>query len=141
MNKYSILVNIIVTASNLAAIPSILAATSLLDRCVILTVMFASMLMHISERKHRLEGISPFNRWSWKLEMVDKTMAWVAGIYFVSQNPGLFLANYPLVIFGLAMVGLAERYEGGYVFFTITHLLWHFSVYRMTYLFVTNKSN
>lgn len=73
------------------------------------------------------------------MELVDKSAAWLAGAYFILNNVPLLLANYPLVIFGLLMITLAERVEAGYMFFMVTHLLWHFSVYRMIFLFVTAK--
>lgn len=129
----------IVTLSNLAALPAIFQATSTLDRAVSIFVMLASMFMHISERKHNLPGIPPLNKWSYQLELVDKSAAWLAGAYFILNNVPLLLANYPLVIFGLLMITLAERVEAGYMFFMVTHLLWHFSVYRMIFLFVTAK--
>jgi hypothetical protein len=137
--KIAILINIIVTLSNLAAIPAIIQATSYPDRAISIFVMVASMLMHISERKHKLPGIPPFNKWSYQLEMVDKSAAWIAGAYFIYNNVPLLISNYPLVIFGLLMITLAERVAAGYMFFMVTHLLWHFSVYRMIFLFVTAK--
>ena len=135
-NNFAWIVNVIVTLSNVAALPSIMAATSLVDRVVITSIMVASTLMHASERKHKLPGLHPFNKLANQFLFIDRSLSYITGAYFVYYYWPVILSNYYLALFGVVVVRLAEGYEGGYVFFTITHVLWHFSVFRMTYLIV-----
>lgn len=128
--------NLIVAASNVLGIPGLLSASGWHHRLVTLLVMVASTLMHLSETKHSLVGIRPLNRWSSLFLNLDRLMAVLALAFYACTIPlHVWHQALPIGLFGLLMSALSEWVEGGYVWFTITHCLWHISVYYLMFIF------
>jgi hypothetical protein len=127
--------NAIVAVSNVLGIPTLLTSPSKSHQLVTTLVMLASTLMHLSETKHNLIGFRPLNRWSAFFLNLDRVAAIFALLYLVfNVSFGDWLPVLSVGVFGVVMSALSEWVEGGYIWFTITHCLWHCSVYYILYV-------
>src|SRR5438552_661255 len=74
------LINILVSISNLVAIPFIWKKNDN-NKYLIFFPMFASFLYHLAETKHHLPGIYPFNLYINKLLWLDRICAILSGFF------------------------------------------------------------
>lgn len=101
------------------------------DRYLLGTMILASALMHISETKHNLPGIYPFNKWSWYFLNLDRGMALSITLYVLYYfNKGMPIP-FKLGIIGLICLGLSEKFEYGLIWFMINHSIWHYCAFTI----------
>lgn len=82
------MINTIVSTSNLYALYFIK------QQPYIIIPMIASILMHLSERKHNLPGIYPFNLYSTQFLWLDRIIAVSSGLYIIRN---IYLSNFTLL--------------------------------------------
>lgn len=68
-------INLIVAASNIFGIIPIYYSNNFYEKVWVWTIILASILMHLSERKHRLPGVYPFNLFTKQFLWFDRIMA------------------------------------------------------------------
>jgi hypothetical protein len=134
MMQFGYLVNLIVTLSN---IPGFFVYYKTNDK-IILLASIASVLMHLSEQKHGLPGIYPFNKFSNEFLWMDRIMAYIS-VLNVLYN--LYLKWYIIpnssIIWGLT--GLFLNFVSEVIIknewlpFTFAHGLWHIYAYTSYY--------
>jgi hypothetical protein len=121
-----IIINLINTATNLfGLIPLLDPSLKFRQKCLILSAVIASILMHLSETKHGLKGIYPFSIYSTFFLNLDRAAALMSGsvlLYCVSYKN---LWNYNLV--GTAALGLFTNFLSEVVFANDQHLFLFFS--------------
>jgi hypothetical protein len=128
------MINLIVTLSNLYGLVPIYYSTGYY-RLWISVIVSASVLMHLSETKHQLPGIYPFNQFSKQFLWFDRIMAYTPVIYvgymYIVNNVNLFehLFN-PIFIIGSICLLLSEGIKGNKYFFATTHSIWHVCAYH-----------
>ena len=121
-------------------------------RLLIIIPATASFFMHLSERKHDLPGISPFNRHA-KLSLnIDRAFAAVGiGYYlFYMTHHTLSFEWYFDIIVALVFLGLSElvkprkwfsidntaiHFES--LWHLVTHTVWHFQAYKLIYIILS----
>lgn len=64
-------------------LPAMGYVSGLDNKLVILTAVVVSFLMHISERKHQLPGLYPFNQWTQVFLNLDRVVAVFLSSYMV----------------------------------------------------------
>jgi hypothetical protein len=98
------------------------------------TIMVASTLMHISETKHQLIGIHPFNKISSILNNIDRIISYPTGIYFIYLS---YRTKQPLSWWIEGAIGIIFVRVGEYIttpyYYVPLHLVWHFIVYHLIY--------
>lgn len=143
--------NVALALTNLVGFYVARGAQSELDAYVICLTALVSTLMHLSETKHVLPGIAPFNQYSAVLLWLDRIVAVLVGAYVFSCHyffQGMiaqrinFLNGDMLIWLGVGVLALtvSERsdlfgwYESPlktkYMIHTITHAVWHVCVYK-----------
>ena len=159
------MINYIVAASNIYGLLPIYHANGYLKIWMILAVL-ASVLMHLSETKHELKGVYPFNIYSMELLWFDRIMAYMPGLYFVllvisnmihyNISTSLYKSfNYLIKRFDISFIGLifmmlseADKLNNIFnctmfkitpLYFGIMHSMWHICAYHTCYLFFINK--
>lgn len=110
--------------------PLILFLDDRTEILLVTSVIIASILMHLSETKHKLPGIEPYNKYSWHFLQMDRLMAVVASAYcwnlFLNWNVAV---PWHLLLIGLVFMALSELVEIDYMWFALNHCLWHFFAY------------
>lgn len=116
--------------------------TSRLHWTMYIAAIVASLLMHLSERKHRLPGLPIFNRYSWIFLQFDRFVAIVVGSYLGYHQFWFFISGRLLVLGVITTVGFIflfaaenpklvgfHRGDDGtilsYSFYCLFHCLWH----------------
>ncbi len=142
------IVSIIVCLSNLAALPAIFAAPEILDKIVVTAAMIASMLMHISERKHKLPGVL-FRDWSWQFLQLDRAISVAASLYlgWTMYNLIFEMGCVPagisaaIVIFANGVLWLwFSEHDVSQLLFCIWHTLWHLNAFYLAYFILWQKN-
>nr|QYA18289.1 hypothetical protein KOM_12_19 [Clandestinovirus] len=131
------LTNLIVSSSNLLGLPALLACKNNSDRGMVAFTMIASILMHLSETKHALPGIHPFNLYAWHFLQLDRIMAVAAMYYFCSHLQHVSTYLIIIAFIGLLSMYLSEKIENGTVWFATFHCIWHLVAYHLMYLIVS----
>lgn len=135
------LINWIVSASNIYGLVPIYYSSGY-HRLWISTVVSASVLMHLSERKHGLPGIYPFNKYSNLFLWCDRIMAYSIVLYSIWNWPRtleLITTDYtvaPIMGVGLTSLLLSEGLVCSKGFFAFTHSIWHVCAFHLCYLFI-----
>lgn len=125
------LVNWIVSLSNYVfGLPVLYAARQPHQVLLVTMTIAASFLMHISETKHGLPGVYPFNQWSWYFLQFDRVMAIASGGYVLYKTG---IMQLPMATIGFVILALSERVERGHAWFAVTHILWHACAFYMLY--------
>lgn len=145
-------VNIRVATSNIFGFLLFLQPHPLWVNCVSVLMIAASVLMHLSERKHDLPGISPFHFWASKFLWFDRIMCYICfGItlhamyqywWLPQTNPNDPRMSTALILYGLfgLVLNLVSEIATSRNFptipqtnlwyvFMITHGIWHFIAY------------
>ena len=104
---------------------------------LITATAFASFLMHMSERKHRLPGLF-LARYSRLFLNIDRVLAWVSafyGSYLFWENPykNFIQLMFPLVT--LVMGAIGENTKDLQLYCT-SHSMFHFLAYYALYLVI-----
>ena len=132
--------NLVVACSNIFGLPVILAATIFQDQLLVSMVVLASVLMHLSERKHDLPGVHPFSRWNSAFLNLDRVVAVLVFVACLNRiTLDLVTKNISVILVGIASVIISETVEVCPVFFSAWHILWHACVYRMLYVLVSQQ--
>ncbi len=130
------LVNIWLATTNLLVIPTLITTNSNMHFTISSMASIASFFMHISERKHGLNGIKPFAQFADLFLNCDRVMAIIGIIYMLSnywRRIDLLLAG----LLGLIFMTISESKNVKLHTFVIFHTLWHAIVYYI--LFLTRK--
>ena len=124
-------INLIVALSNLVfGLPLFKVADKFYESYLLVLTILASTLMHLSEIKHGLPGIQPFNLWSCYFLQFDRIMAVMSGIYVAYQVLVMGIPiNWLIGIVGLILGLLSERVNHGQIWFAITHIGWHWAAF------------
>lgn len=157
------LVNLVVSLSNIFGLINISNELSFGMKLLILNVVFASFLMHMSETKHNLKGIYPFNIYSSAFLWYDRIIAYLASLVIIYKIHNDFIIhfgyyNYNSIIqyifystntlfhqikyygiVSLIVLGISENINWiGQYGFMITHSLWHilaFTIMNKTFFY------
>jgi len=151
-------INYLVTWSNIYAIPLLLYVTiSPIINWQLFTLawlaVLASVLMHLSETKHGLPGVYPFNKFSNEFLWFDRIMAITSSVYLANilYNNWFYVSKFYIIypIVGLMFNGVSELADKGslsspnsgkrkYVF-AITHSIWHYFAYTFFFYVISNE--
>lgn len=111
----------------------------LLQKIHVLIIISASTLMHLSETKHGLPGIYPFNQYSQLFLDIDRVVAIASFIYFLQ----IFICKYSegsinngdilLISTGFLCLTISELNITPQILFIILHTIWHFIAYSFMY--------
>jgi len=135
--KYSI--NIFVTLSNIIGVIGLWYCSGLKQYILGFSVI-TSILMHLSEQKHGLPGIYPFNHCSTIFLWFDRVGAWIAGLYAI-----LYITNVTLVIMILIVCSALTGFISEIIitnqqkYYLIFHSIWHILVYSIFLLMTTDN--
>jgi len=129
-------VNLFVSATNLIGLFTFIQVYLLSDKSIVLLAMIASTLMHLSEQKHNLPGIFPFNKYTWYFLQFDRFVSYALSIYvFYRWTFSRNLFSLTVGLFGICCNIISERsYVHNWVWFTIWHSVWHFCAFFTMYL-------
>ena len=129
------LYNLIVSLSNLYGLRIFTLNLNKWQKLFFSSIIGSSILMHLSERKHSLPGIYPFNKYSNLFLWFDRIMA-ILGLSYVmlNMNNNLFRDVVFEGLCGLALLGISENFNKiGKIGFLITHSFWHVIAYDVIY--------
>lgn len=87
----------------------LLRIDSWVHEVMIAAVFVSSVLMHLSETKHGLPGIAPFNWYSWHFLQIDRITAVVVGIYVVYMQYLYIPQTFFVSLAGLAVNIASEQ--------------------------------
>lgn len=148
--------NLIVAASNLYGLLPIYIAKNGYQLWMT-GVVLSSTLMHLSEVKHGLPGISPFNRYSNQLLWLDRIAAnslvafavftplinsnFAAISYSMLYSKVLWLGLNSLALSEMTGLLISPKRLSHQIFFTVTHCLWHICAYQVCYDFLLLFNN
>lgn len=96
--------------------------------------------MHLSETKHNLPGIYPFNKYSLFFLNLDRLTAYSAMfwiIYLVVSNKIYSTALIIESVLALVSLYLSENYPLNKTQFTVMHSIWHLLAFDIAYRVVT----
>jgi hypothetical protein len=132
-DKYAY-VNLFMAASNLPGLLILYQPMRIEYKALSVCTIISSFLMHISETKHGLVGIYPFNKYSWHFLQLDRIFAIfsvivVLCILYERWNK----TSTKLILFGcvgLFLNMLSENlFRDNITGFVVTHSLWHWIAY------------
>lgn len=135
--------NLIVALSNIVGIPCVLYCK---NPMIISIMIMSSVLMHLSDQKHGLPGIYPFNKFTKLFLWLDRLMAYLLTLqilymmYYKWAKIPTYLIFYG--IFGILLQFISEvalpmyKLNNHKVLFVISHCLWHFVAYTYYYKIV-----
>lgn len=133
------LVNLIVAISNLVAYLFIPINMNIMVKTLYNFMIWSSVLMHLSERKHGLPGIYPFNIYHRQFLWLDRIMAYICitvvcfSAYLIVHWQGFtwnILFYVTLSIIGLGCLGISEYVIiNEYKAFAFFHSVWHIIAY------------
>lgn len=127
-------INYMVACSNLVfGLPVCWYARTDAQLLVALFMILASVLMHLSETKHRLPGIYPWNQYTWYFLQFDRVMALLCSGYVLSYllwRP--YATHWTIGLAGLACNVVSELVHDSW--YVITHCVWHACAYYLLYL-------
>ena len=97
-------------------------------------MVLASILMHLSEKKHGLNGIYPFNDFSYQFLWFDRIMAYwcILRVIIKINNCPIDQIGCHLILglFGLSLNLLSEKFPYKYIIpYAIMHCIWHLIAY------------
>jgi hypothetical protein len=129
----------VLVLSHIFGIPSLVCAykSNLLDFIVILIILTNSILMHISETKHRLVPMNKFlKNWSNVFLNFDRCSALFGSLYFLYFLiwPKLNLNMIMLIIIAFINLIIGENTQNN-MLYVITHIIWHMIVFLFYYIF------
>lgn len=101
-----------------------------------LTIIF-SFLMHLSEKKHKLNGVKYFNKYSNLFLWLDRIFVYIATILvfielYYNIDKLYNILNYAII--GLVSLFISENIVRNKILFMIFHIIWHIMAYHIIYL-------
>jgi len=135
-------INYLVAGSNVFGLIPIIYANHWLLRLWMSVIVLASILMHLSERKHNLPGIYPFNRYSMKFLWFDRLMALsplLIVIYDFNLTWRFIENNYIQIFLGGTAMFISENLVQNQRLFAFYHCIWHVLAYYLCYVFVNQR--
>lgn len=135
--------NIIMCCSHIFVLPALISTINKRDVGefgLLLLTSTASFLMHLSETKHGLRGIPPFNRYSHMFLNLDRFFAIISTVFvFFKLYP--YLQTHPWILLtglcGVTLNFISENVcKNNIPGFIIAHLLWHLIAFSMLYVSV-----
>lgn len=129
------IVNGVMALTNIFALPAIYTIhTSPIQNWIAIMVMISSTLMHLSERKHNLPGIYPFNVKSQLWLNLDRIVSIIGVLYMTYKN--LYVVNYWIAgTIGLMSLFVSEFFSEGVIIYVFFHVYWHIIVYYILFVF------
>lgn len=158
------IVNIVVAFSNFYGLKILTLDLNYFQICFFTTVIIASFLMHISEQKHGLHGISPFSSFSNKFLWLDRITANFAMLYilysihidycfwhqtysfdsikeYILQGE-CFNVIFPYLLLGFSSLAISENWPNiNKILFVVTHCIWHYCAFEIIYIVMMNNIN
>lgn len=128
------MINLFVSLSNLPGLLIIFDDVGNNYKIILTAMVGISILMHLSEKKHGLPGIYPFNKFSSFFLNVDRMFAVLCSIIVLFKA----IPNFEKIsgmtkffsFFGLFCGGISELYDEYQEFeYLLTHSIWHWSAY------------
>ena len=142
-------VNVIMCFSNVVGLLAICSARDGVQIILATSATVASMLMHLSERKHGLPGVAPFSRFSTLFLNVDRAIAMLCLAYVAKAWASGWLPArcvwmmLPVAAVGVTALTLSEHTVHkrlGRWWFVGTHSLWHACAFcGLAYVFTVLK--
>jgi hypothetical protein len=139
------IVNIVLATSNLIGCFIVPQLDITHEKWLIRLTIFASFMMHMSERKHNLMGFHPWNRSSSLYLWMDRIMAVVTGGYLISKTT-FHTHTIHVTLFGLLCMGVSEKIvipnttrRFQQLFFMIGHLMWHCAAYYLLWWILVKR--
>lgn len=137
-------INFFVTSSNMYGLVPIYYASNNIYRTWISGIVLSSSLMHISETKHGLPGVYPFNKYSKQFLWLDRFMAYTPMMYvgylmlYKKEFMLLMMLLNKYMIIGTTCLLISERVGTKHKYlFAILHSIWHICAYHTISLFFT----
>jgi hypothetical protein len=114
------------------------ANLSLWQELLLSVMVSSSVMMYLSERKHHLPGIFPFNEFSWHFLQLDRIMAIVCTLFVLYRMTEFPSHKFEMSLiiggFGLCCLFISEQFELPIKYFVILHSAWHFAAFFVLYL-------
>lgn len=120
--------------TNLLGVWPLIKSPGILKRVLVIFVMAASALMHISESKHGLDpGLfwSPWSNWLLNADRGVAVMVSFYGLWLWARN-GRSMSTLGLALAGLCASALGELTDSLFWYGTL-HTGWHVAVYTAMY--------
>ncbi len=134
------LINIWLAATNVSVVTTIVHSRDEFHTAMAISAAIASTLMHLSETKHGLPGIFPFNQYSMWFLNIDRCMALLASMFLIYYHwHNVTLWTYGVI--GLICMALSEYRHTPLWLFCYLHTAWHLLVYRIFLIASTTKYN
>lgn len=128
----SVIINVFVACTNLIALLYLPYIKNVYTVYIMIIPMIVSILMHLSETKHNLPGVYPFNLYSWWFLQLDRLVAIIIFLLLLPQA-NFTSFNCSMLSIGLLSMYLSENIENGYIWFATFHSIWHFVAYYLIY--------
>lgn len=130
-------INIVVALSNVYGLQIFETNISFYHKLIYLLTIIFSSLMHLSERKHKLNGVKYFNKYSNLFLWLDRIFAYIATILVLIElyyniNKLYNILNYAII--GLVSLFISENIAKSKLIFMIFHIIWHIMAYHIIYL-------
>jgi uncharacterized membrane protein len=126
--------NLFLAITNLIALPTIIHTQHYLNKVIVIFAMVASILMHLSEKKHNLSGIHPFNRFAWLFLQIDRVVALISGLYVLYMVPAFTPKLLAIGIAGLSCMAISEHIAKEINWFVFWHTCWHICAFCAMYV-------
>lgn len=136
-------INLIVASSNLYGFTLFEHIENIYIKAYLLFIIFCSSLMHLSETKHNLPGIYPFNKYSQFFLNLDRIVAISAIYYCMYKYISIFKCNDILInaIVGISSLYISENRVKNQLLFAFFHSIWHIQAYYILYKLETYNRN
>jgi len=130
MNK---LVIIIVSASNIFGIIPLMKLYDdkrYFGMAIVFCAIISSILMHITETKHKLNGLClvKYSKLFLNTDRFFAIMTFIYGLYLFHRNQNKNMLHVIFIIFGGICSGLGEITNNLFLYTTL-HVAWHFIAY------------
>lgn len=125
------IVHLLLSASNILGLPALAKSSSVVGRCVTVFAMSASVWMHISETKHKLNpGNDALTRCSSIFLNIDRLAAIIAAIYFSHRwyIQGCDMVPVVVMCIGTVCSFIGEQTNNLNVYVPL-HIVWHACAY------------
>jgi len=137
-------INALVALSNIFGLPLFFLSMTWTFTVICFYMIIFSVLMHLSDRKHNLPGIYPFNKLTTVFLWCDRIMAYICSlviIYYMYINwttTSSSLIYYGL--FGLFSMIISELIiDNQWIAFAVFHSIWHFVAYSLFYVVMSHS--
>lgn len=123
------IINLAVTLSNFVGVIGIFILSGLAQKILLMSVV-TSILMHLSETKHGLPGIFPFNKMSKLFLWLDRIAAYLALFFSLTYMMKLNIEIVCVLLLALLSIVTSECIiSDQWGLYFIAHSIWHILIY------------